>query len=128
MSKFGDRLREIRKGAGLSLATVASHLRVSVSYLSNVETGKKQPLSLHHIIRFSELLNSHEVTSDLIKHRNASKEFYCFKSELLSVDFCVMLDTLLRNLQDPLTQHKTQKHPIVKRFTEVLNVIYMGGK
>lgn len=128
MSKFGDRLREIRKGAGLTLDAVANHLQVSISYVSNVERGRAKPLSLWEIHRFSDLLKDYEIFNELVRYKNASSEYYCFKAENLGVDTCVLLDSLLRNLSDHVLKAKTETHPIIKHFIEVLNVIYMGGK
>lgn len=41
--KFGRRLKELRKAAGISQETIADRLGVSQSHVSKVETGKTQP-------------------------------------------------------------------------------------
>lgn len=45
MTKFGARAKELRVRAGKTLREVADHLGVKVSYLSDVEHGRKKPFT-----------------------------------------------------------------------------------
>ena len=45
MNTFGPRLREARRSAGKTLEDVASHLGVSIPYVSDIERGNRAPLS-----------------------------------------------------------------------------------
>jgi len=53
LSEIGGRLRARREARGLSLRALASHLRMSASALSQIETGRSQPsvASLYEICR-----------------------------------------------------------------------------
>lgn len=46
---FGTELRRQRHALGLTLIEVASHLRLSVPYLSDVERGNRGPLNEAHL-------------------------------------------------------------------------------
>lgn len=46
----------------------------------------------------------------------------------ISDDVLVLLLYLKRNLDDPKVKTKTQEHPIIKQFTEVMKLIYLGEK
>ncbi len=51
----GDRLRQARKDAGLSLATVAGEASMSISTLSRIETGK-QPVEVGTFMMLARIL------------------------------------------------------------------------
>lgn len=55
MTTFGKTIKQIRNNAGLTLHSVADALQVKVSYLSDVEHGRKKPFSPDAILRFSVL-------------------------------------------------------------------------
>ena len=58
MSTIGEEIRRLRLARGLTLAAVAKQLRVSVSYLSDVELGRRGALarlySLAEVLGVSE--------------------------------------------------------------------------
>ncbi len=51
-----------------------------------------------------------------------------FNMDDISDDVLVLLLYLKRNLDDPKVKTKTQEHPIIKQFTEVMKLIYLGEK
>lgn len=55
-TRFGELLRKVRVDAQRSLGEVARHLGVSVVYLSDVERGRRGPLSLQKIIDAASFL------------------------------------------------------------------------
>jgi transcriptional regulator with XRE-family HTH domain len=56
-NEFGKLLRAERKQEGHPLRVIAAHLGVSVSYLSDVERGRRDPLTLERIYKVAEFLN-----------------------------------------------------------------------
>lgn len=56
MSSFGKRIRTLRNQADLTLNEVAQHLGIKVSFLSDVEHGRKSPLKPNLISRFAEII------------------------------------------------------------------------
>lgn len=58
MSKFGKLIKQLRNNAGLTLHEVAEALDVKVSYLSDVEHGRKKPFSPESILKFSGLVKT----------------------------------------------------------------------
>jgi transcriptional regulator with XRE-family HTH domain len=56
MRKFGKLLRTTREGAGVSMGRVARYLVMKVSHLSDVEHGRRAPLSPERLRRLGELL------------------------------------------------------------------------
>jgi transcriptional regulator with XRE-family HTH domain len=55
---FGERLRELRKKANLTLGDVADNLGVSVVYVSDVERGNRPPLRPDLIDKIAAVLKS----------------------------------------------------------------------
>lgn len=49
MNEFGEVLRRVRKEAGKTLADVADILGVSISYVSDVERGRRDPWASERI-------------------------------------------------------------------------------
>lgn len=58
MSKFGAFIKKLRNNAGLTLYEVAQALDIKVSYLSDVEHGRKKPFGPEAILKFSTLVNT----------------------------------------------------------------------
>lgn len=56
---FGERLRAARQSAGKSLRDVAMELGCSVPYLSDVERGRRGPLSGDKLEMVARVLNEH---------------------------------------------------------------------
>ena len=56
MDNLGERLRQIRLEAGLTLRELARQANVSPSFISQIENGKSQP-SVATLYSFSQLLN-----------------------------------------------------------------------
>jgi transcriptional regulator with XRE-family HTH domain len=54
--KFGEKLRELRKGAGLTLRELAVKVSVDCSYLSKIENGVLPPPSEKVILHLAEIL------------------------------------------------------------------------
>lgn len=54
--RFGELLRASREEAGVSMGTLARHLRVSVPYLSDVERGNRPPLVSQRILEAASFL------------------------------------------------------------------------
>ncbi len=46
MTAYGDELRFLRESAGVSLRALASHLKWTPTYLSDVERGRRKPFDL----------------------------------------------------------------------------------
>lgn len=42
---FGSRIRELRKGSGISLRDLADRVKIDFTYLSKIENGKVEPPS-----------------------------------------------------------------------------------
>jgi transcriptional regulator with XRE-family HTH domain len=55
--KFGTKLRELRKDAGLTLRELADSVGVNFSYLSKIENGVLPPPSERVIERLARVLN-----------------------------------------------------------------------
>ncbi len=58
MNEFGKMLRQARTAAGISMGKLARHLEVSVTYVSDVELGKRAPLVVEKIRRAAELIGA----------------------------------------------------------------------
>lgn len=56
IKQFGEVFRETRKKAGLTMQDIASHLGVTVPYVSDVENGNRSPFVPERIIKAAELL------------------------------------------------------------------------
>lgn len=57
---FGEKLREARKRAGMTLGQLARQLDISVSHLSNVELGIKRPLPVDVVRKAAAILHTDE--------------------------------------------------------------------
>lgn len=55
MTKFGEALRKERKKAGKTLGEAAKVAGVAISYLSDVELGRRNPLKTQQILKIAEL-------------------------------------------------------------------------
>ena len=56
--KFGKRLKELRKKAGLSQRTVADFADISFTYLSKIENGVTPPPGEEVIVKLAEVLSA----------------------------------------------------------------------
>ena len=56
--KFGTRLRELRKQAGLRQRELAGKIGVDFTYLSKIESGVMPPPSEKVILRLADVLNA----------------------------------------------------------------------
>ncbi len=56
MADFGKLLRSFREAAGVSMGALARHLRVSVTYISDVERGTRAPLTSERIAQAADLM------------------------------------------------------------------------
>lgn len=56
MAKFGEILRKERKKVGKTLGEVAEVAGVKISYLSDVELSRRNPLKTPQIIKVAEML------------------------------------------------------------------------
>ncbi len=56
LNEFGKRLREIRKGKGLSQEALADSCNLDRTYIGGIERGERN-VSLVNIIKISEALN-----------------------------------------------------------------------
>ena len=50
-AEFGGLLRSLREAAGISMGDLARHLKVTTPYISNIELGRKPPLTQSLIIK-----------------------------------------------------------------------------
>lgn len=57
-SKFGIRLRELRKQTGMSQREVASKVKIDFTYLSKIESGVMPPPSEKVIMKLAKVLNA----------------------------------------------------------------------
>ena len=58
MRRFGEILERHRKAAGVSRYAIATHLRLSESYLRDIERSRRAPLRPELIERAAEYLNA----------------------------------------------------------------------
>ncbi|MFC1957925.1 helix-turn-helix domain-containing protein, partial [Chloroflexota bacterium] len=58
--EFGSTLRNLRTGAGFTLADLAERIGVDISYLSKIENGKAKPPSKDVIVKLAEVLSTDE--------------------------------------------------------------------
>ena len=79
---LGDRIRQTRRARGISQIQLAEMAQISVSHMSDIETGKTN-ISLDVFIR---IMNALQVSSDWLLQTNASGE-----SEALDREFAVLL-------------------------------------
>jgi transcriptional regulator with XRE-family HTH domain/quercetin dioxygenase-like cupin family protein len=70
MDNLGERLKDIRLKAGLSLRELARQAEVSPSFISQIENGKSQP-SVATLYSFSQLLDIS--IDDLFNHKAATE-------------------------------------------------------
>lgn len=73
-NEFGKLLRTARQQSGQSLRVLAAHLGVSVPYLSDVERGRRDPLTFDRIYKAAEFLN--QDSSVLIRTALRSKSSF----------------------------------------------------
>ena len=79
---LGDRIRQARRARDISQIQLAEMAQISVSHMSDIETGKTN-ISLDVFIR---IMNALQVSSDWLLQTNASGE-----SEALDQEFAVLL-------------------------------------
>jgi transcriptional regulator with XRE-family HTH domain len=79
---FGELLRKIREGAHISLGNLARHLKVSVTYLSDVERGNRAPLTNERI--FDVALYLHIEPDELLEVAAENRGFYELDAAMLS--------------------------------------------
>lgn len=65
VTKFGDKLRNLRFDAGLSQAALAREIQVAPSYLSLVERGLRKPPSPRIIKKLEKALLAPNLLADL---------------------------------------------------------------
>lgn len=56
LAKFGERVRELRKAAGVSQEALASQAQMHRTYLSGIERGERN-VSLINIVKLAKALN-----------------------------------------------------------------------
>jgi transcriptional regulator with XRE-family HTH domain len=56
--EFGDLLRSLRQGKGIRLLEMSEQIRTTLPYLSDVERGRRDPLSNDRILRVAEYLEA----------------------------------------------------------------------
>jgi transcriptional regulator with XRE-family HTH domain len=73
--KFGNKLRELRKKAGLTLRELARRINVDFTYISKLENGQLPPPSEQVISRLAEVLDAdRQVISRLAEALDADRE------------------------------------------------------
>jgi transcriptional regulator with XRE-family HTH domain len=65
-TRFGERLRYLRRVAGKNLADLADAAGLSITYVSAIERGAKSPPDRHAIEIWSNLLNCQEELPSLL--------------------------------------------------------------
>lgn len=60
VSKFGTRLRELRKQAGMSQREVAKKVGIDFTYLSKIESGVLDPPKEDKIIKLAKVLKTNK--------------------------------------------------------------------
>ena len=80
--KLGDRIRQSRRAAGISQVQLAEMAQISVSHMSDIETGKTN-FSLDVFVRIVEAL---EISSDWLLQSSASDE-----TKALDQEFSMLL-------------------------------------
>lgn len=58
VQKFGERIRELRKKAGMNQREVAERVGINFTYLSKIESGVMSPPSEDKIIKLAKVLNA----------------------------------------------------------------------
>ena len=100
--KLGEKIKQLRKGKGISQEELAAMLKINRNYLSRIETGKSEPTSsiLKHIAEiFSVDLNS---LLDIIdeENKNTDKINYivdnCKYLHDKDLDFIVRIMSIMR--------------------------------
>ncbi len=73
LNRFGELLRRRREEAKVSMGKLARHLTVSVPYLSDVERGRRTPLTPERITKAAEVLgaNPNELLAAAAESRGA---------------------------------------------------------
>src|SRR5690348_12767242 len=56
MVKFGKELRQARKDAGKTMGQVAEHVGCTVSYVSDVELGRRKPFKTETVVKIARFL------------------------------------------------------------------------
>ncbi len=59
-TKFGPKVRELRKKTGMSQKEVAEKVKINFTYLSKIENGTTPPPSQDTIRRLAKILNTDE--------------------------------------------------------------------
>jgi transcriptional regulator with XRE-family HTH domain len=71
--RFGERLRGLRHDRGLLLENVATAMRLSAAYLSQIETGRKNPPSPSKIKKLCMILECEARVSELLRLAKLSR-------------------------------------------------------
>lgn len=57
METFGEFIRKKRKDTGLTMKTVSSEMGCSLSYLADIEKGRRNPFALEKLNQLAKILN-----------------------------------------------------------------------
>lgn len=101
MSSFGETLKKLRLERGLSIFHISNALGMSVAYLSDVERGARNPLSVDKIKVVADLLGIDP--TDLIIRAGVDKGCFRFPLRNLTeagMQFCILFMQLQESLTD----------------------------
>jgi len=92
-TKFGDRIRQIRKEKKKHLKDVAQALGVSIVYVSDVERNRRTPPRIEVLEKWVEALGANEYFDELMTLATTSRKRISIKVDKLSPH---VVRTLLR--------------------------------
>ena len=96
---FGERLREHRKTAAMTLSVAADVVGVKVSYMSDVELGNRKPFETHHVMALAAAFRlTNAATEELA--RLAAVERGGIRISANTHEAMQMLSTLARLVDD----------------------------
>lgn len=101
-SKFGKRLRSLRKKAGMSQTQLGSLLGVSFTYISKIETSSvKPPVGMEFYLKLKALfeLNSNEF-AELLVVSHPELQTFINDTEVGPVRFYTALDELAKDVPE----------------------------
>ena len=99
-SPFGDELRRLRREAGKSLADMADALRCSITYVSDVERGKKNPPTEEKIAKLARCLGIPQKLTELLALAALSRRSFEIAVPAKNEEMALMLAALARRAND----------------------------
>lgn len=97
---FGEELRRLRREAGKSLADMADALECSITYVSDIERGKKNPPSRENIVKLAQCLRQMDQLTHLLALAAVSRKSIEITVPAKNDELAMMLSALARRCDE----------------------------